>query len=133
MVTGPGMIRPLATSWDSHTTENRVRKGIPLDLTDGSKPNSCIPASSRRDMGRLPFVRHGAPGHRRPHGPAPPLVGAGADDAGLPWHRGQHDDHLLRIGLQARGTAVNHVPGDGPVLVTAGTGVRTSGLILAAG
>jgi acetyl-CoA acetyltransferase len=32
---------------------------------------------------------------------------------------------------QIRGTAVNQVPGDGPVLVTAGTGVPTSGLILA--
>jgi alkylation response protein AidB-like acyl-CoA dehydrogenase len=33
---------------------------------------------------------------------------------------------------QIRGTAVNQVPGDGPVLVTAGTGVPTSGLVLAA-
>jgi acetyl-CoA acetyltransferase len=32
---------------------------------------------------------------------------------------------------QVRGTSVNQVPGDGPVLVTAGTGVPTSGLILA--
>jgi acetyl-CoA acetyltransferase len=32
---------------------------------------------------------------------------------------------------QIRGTAVNQVDGDGPVLVTAGTGVPTSGLILA--
>ena len=32
---------------------------------------------------------------------------------------------------QVRGTAVNQIPGDGPVLVTAGTGVPTSGLILA--
>jgi acetyl-CoA acetyltransferase len=32
---------------------------------------------------------------------------------------------------QVRGEAVNQVPGDGPVLVTAGTGVPTSGLILA--
>lgn len=31
---------------------------------------------------------------------------------------------------QVRGTSVNQVPGDGPVLVTAGTGVPTSGLIL---
>jgi acetyl-CoA acetyltransferase len=31
---------------------------------------------------------------------------------------------------QVRGTAVSQVPGDGPVLVTAGTGVPTSGLIL---
>ena len=31
---------------------------------------------------------------------------------------------------QLRGTSVNQVPGDGPVLVTAGTGVPTSGLIL---
>ncbi|MDI6097424.1 lipid-transfer protein [Actinoplanes sp. NEAU-A12] len=34
---------------------------------------------------------------------------------------------------QVRGTAVNQVPGDGPVLVTAGTGVPTSGLILRSG
>ncbi len=33
---------------------------------------------------------------------------------------------------QVRGTAVNQVPGDGPVVVTAGTGVPTSGLILGA-
>jgi acetyl-CoA acetyltransferase len=33
---------------------------------------------------------------------------------------------------QVRGTAVNQVPGAGPVLVTAGTGVPTSALILAA-
>ncbi|MFI5495234.1 lipid-transfer protein [Actinoplanes sp. NPDC051859] len=33
---------------------------------------------------------------------------------------------------QVRGSAVNQIPGDGPVLVTAGTGVPTSGLILAA-
>jgi acetyl-CoA acetyltransferase len=33
---------------------------------------------------------------------------------------------------QLRGTAVNQVPGDGPVLVTAGTGVPTSGLVLSA-
>jgi len=32
---------------------------------------------------------------------------------------------------QIRGTAVNQVGGDGPVLVTAGTGVPTSALILA--
>ena len=32
---------------------------------------------------------------------------------------------------QVRGTAVNQVPGDGPIVVTAGTGVPTSGLILA--
>ena len=31
---------------------------------------------------------------------------------------------------QVRGTSVNQVEGDGPVLVTAGTGVPTSGLIL---
>jgi acetyl-CoA acetyltransferase len=34
---------------------------------------------------------------------------------------------------QVRGTAVNQVGGDGPVLVTAGTGVPTSGLILGPG
>src|ERR1019366_1305283 len=31
---------------------------------------------------------------------------------------------------QVRGSSVNQVPGDGPVLVTAGTGVPTSGLVL---
>jgi acetyl-CoA acetyltransferase len=34
---------------------------------------------------------------------------------------------------QVRGTSVNQVAGDGPVLVTAGTGVPTSGLVLTAG
>jgi acetyl-CoA acetyltransferase len=34
---------------------------------------------------------------------------------------------------QVRGDSVNQVPGDGPVLVTAGTGVPTSGLILGPG
>jgi len=34
---------------------------------------------------------------------------------------------------QVRGTSVNQVAGDGPVLVTAGTGVPTSGLILGPG
>ncbi len=34
---------------------------------------------------------------------------------------------------QVRGSSVNQVPGDGPVLVTAGTGVPTSGLILGPG
>jgi len=34
---------------------------------------------------------------------------------------------------QVRGTSVNQVPGDGPVLVTAGTGVPTSALILGPG
>jgi len=33
---------------------------------------------------------------------------------------------------QVRGSSVNQVPGDGPVLVTAGTGVPTSGLIISA-
>ena len=33
---------------------------------------------------------------------------------------------------QVRGTAANQIPGDGPVLVTAGTGVPTSALILSA-
>ena len=33
----------------------------------------------------------------------------------------------------ADGTSVNQVAGDGPVLVTAGTGVPTSGLILSQG
>jgi acetyl-CoA acetyltransferase len=33
---------------------------------------------------------------------------------------------------QVRGTSVNQVDGDGPVLVTAGTGVPTSGLVLSA-
>ncbi|BAL87126.1 hypothetical protein AMIS_19060 [Actinoplanes missouriensis 431] len=34
---------------------------------------------------------------------------------------------------QIRGTAANQIPGDGPILVTAGTGVPTSGLILRSG
>jgi acetyl-CoA acetyltransferase len=34
---------------------------------------------------------------------------------------------------QVRGSSVNQVPGDGPVVITAGTGVPTSGLILSGG
>ena len=34
---------------------------------------------------------------------------------------------------QIRGTSVNQVPGDAPVLVTAGTGVPTSAVVLACG
>ena len=41
-------------------------------------------------------------------------------------------NNLLEGVRQIRGTAVNQIPGDGPVLVTAGTGVPTSGLILSA-
>jgi acetyl-CoA acetyltransferase len=37
---------------------------------------------------------------------------------------------IAEAARQVRGTSVNQVPGDGPVLVTAGTGVPTSGLIL---
>jgi hypothetical protein len=37
-----------------------------------------------------------------------------------------------RGGQAGQGTSVNQVPRDGPVLVTAGTAVATSGLILAA-
>ena len=39
---------------------------------------------------------------------------------------------IAEAARQVRGASVNQVPGDGPVLVTAGTGVPTSGLILAA-
>jgi hypothetical protein len=40
------------------------------------------------------------------------------------------DVHHDRDRAVDRGTSVNQVEGDGPVLVTAGTGVPTSGLIL---
>jgi acetyl-CoA acetyltransferase len=36
---------------------------------------------------------------------------------------------IAEAARQVRGTSVNQVPGDGPVLVTAGTGVPTSGVI----
>jgi len=37
---------------------------------------------------------------------------------------------IAEVVRQVRGTSVSQVPGDGPVLVTAGTGVPTSGLVL---
>ena len=40
---------------------------------------------------------------------------------------------IAEAARQVRGTSVNQVPGDAPVLVTAGTGVPTSGLILSQG
>jgi acetyl-CoA acetyltransferase len=78
-----------------------------------------------------------------PRGEARHFIAGGALELGgrLPLnpHGGQlgegylHGMNGIAEGVrQIRGTAVNQVPGDGPVLVTAGTGVPTSGLILGA-
>jgi len=75
-------------------------------------------------------------------GEAPGFIADGAIEIGgrlpLNTHGGQLGEAYIHgmNGIaeavrQVRGTAVNQVPGDGPVLVTAGTGVPTSGLILA--
>jgi acetyl-CoA acetyltransferase len=77
-------------------------------------------------------------------GEAPGFIAGGAIEVGgrlpLNTHGGQlgeayiHGMNGIAEGVrQVRGTSVNQVPGDGPVLVTAGTGVPTSGLVLAAG
>jgi 17-hydroxy-3-oxo-4-pregnene-20-carboxyl-CoA lyase len=77
-----------------------------------------------------------------PRGEAKDFIAGGAIELGgvLPLnpHGGQLGEGYLHgmNGIaeavrQVRGTSVNQVPGDGPVLVTAGTGVPTSGLILA--
>ena len=62
-----------------------------------------------------------------------------ADELPLNTHGGQlgeaylHGMNGIAEGVrQIRGTAVNQVPGAGRALVTAGTGVPTSGLILTA-
>ncbi len=79
-----------------------------------------------------------------PRGEARHLIAGGAIelDGALPVnpHGGQLGEAYIHgmNGIaeavrQVRGTAVNQVTGDGPVLVTAGTGVPTSGLILAGG
>jgi acetyl-CoA acetyltransferase len=76
-----------------------------------------------------------------PRGEARHFIADGALEPGgrlpLNTHGGQlgegylHGMNGIAEGVrQVRGTAVNQVPGDGPVLVTAGTGVPTSGLIL---
>ena len=76
-----------------------------------------------------------------PRGEASNFIAGGAIELGgvLPLnpHGGQLGEGYLHgmNGIaeavrQVRGTSVNQVPGDGPVLVTAGTGVPTSGLIL---
>jgi acetyl-CoA acetyltransferase len=78
-----------------------------------------------------------------PRGEARHFIGGGTIELGgrLPvnTHGGQlgeayiHGMNGIAEGVrQVRGTSVNQVPGDGPVLVTAGTGVPTSGLILGA-
>ncbi|HEX6932478.1 MAG TPA: lipid-transfer protein [Streptosporangiaceae bacterium] len=78
-----------------------------------------------------------------PRGEARNFIADGAIEAGgrLPVnpHGGQLGEAYIHgmNGIaeavrQVRGTAVNQIPGDGPVLVTAGTGVPTSGLILTA-
>ena len=76
-----------------------------------------------------------------PRGEARHFISGGAIEMGgrLPLnpHGGQlgeayiHGMNGIAEGVrQIRSTSVNQVPGDGPVLVTAGTGVPTSGLIL---
>jgi acetyl-CoA acetyltransferase len=76
-----------------------------------------------------------------PRGEAKDFITGGAIELGgaLPLnpHGGQLGEGYLHgmNGIaeavrQVRGTSVNQVPGNGPVLVTAGTGVPTSGLIL---
>jgi len=76
-----------------------------------------------------------------PRGEARNFIAGGAIELGgvLPLnpHGGQLGEGYLHgmNGIaeavrQVRGTSVNQVPGDGPVLVTAGTGVPTSGLLL---
>ena len=76
-----------------------------------------------------------------PRGEARDFISGGAIELGgrLPLnpHGGQlgegylHGMNGIAEGVrQVRGTSVNQVPGAGPVLVTAGTGVPTSGLIL---
>jgi acetyl-CoA acetyltransferase len=78
-----------------------------------------------------------------PRGEARNFIAGGAIELGgrLPLnpHGGQlgegylHGMNGIAEGVrQVRGSSVNQVPGDGPVLVTAGTGVPTSGLILTA-
>jgi len=75
-------------------------------------------------------------------GEAPGFIADGAIEIGgtlpLNTHGGQLGEAYIHgmNGIaeavrQVRGTAVNQVSGEGPVLVTAGTGVPTSGLILA--
>jgi acetyl-CoA acetyltransferase len=79
-----------------------------------------------------------------PRGEARHFIAGGAIEIGgrLPinTHGGQlgeayiHGLNGIAEGVrQVRGSSVNQVPGDGPVLVTAGTGVPTSGLILGPG
>jgi acetyl-CoA acetyltransferase len=76
-----------------------------------------------------------------PRGEARGFIADGAIELGgtlpLNTHGGQlgeayiHGMNGIAEGVrQVRGTSVSQVPGDGPVLVTAGTGVPTSGLVL---
>jgi acetyl-CoA acetyltransferase len=76
-----------------------------------------------------------------PRGEARHFIAGGAIEAGgalpLNTHGGQLGEAYIHgmNGIaeavrQVRGTSVNQVPGDGPVLVTAGTGVPTSALLL---
>ena len=76
-----------------------------------------------------------------PRGEARHFIAGGAIEIGgrlpLNTHGGQLGEAYIHgvNGIaeavrQVRGSSVNQVPGDGPVLVTAGTGVPTSGLVL---
>jgi len=77
-----------------------------------------------------------------PRGEARHFIAGGAIEVGgalpLNTHGGQLGEAyvhgmngIAEAVRQVRGTSVNQVPGDGAVLVTAGTGVPTSGMVLA--
>jgi acetyl-CoA acetyltransferase len=107
--TGPGSIRT-AVLYDHFT---------PYVLMQLEELGFCPPGEARHFIaggaielgGRLPLNPHGG-------------------QLGEAYIHGMNG--IAEAVRQVRGTSVNQVPGDGPVLVTAGTGVPTSGLILAA-
>ena len=86
-------------------------------------------AAAARGAGLLPARRGPALHRRRGHraGRRLPLNPHGGQ-LGEAYIHGMNG--IAEAVRQVRGTSVNQVGGDGPVLVTAGTGVPTSGLIL---
>jgi len=104
---GPGEIRT-AVLYD-HFTPYVLMQLEELGLCPRGEARHFIADGSIEVGGRLPLNPHGG-------------------QLGEAYIHGMNG--LAEAVRQVRGTSVNQVPGDGPVLVTAGTGVPTSGLIL---
>jgi len=123
ILTTTGLVQRYVTDWagpEALVRKIAIRLGAPCYAGDtltfsgriaaGGGPEDTAAGGGPRQLGgRLPVNPHGG-------------------QLGEAYIHGMNG--IAEAVRQVRGTAVSQVPGDGPVLVTAGTGVPTSGLVL---